>query len=89
MPESDWVGFHDRLGLVARSEKFLTRGQIATRLNISPQTVARLAESGDLPEVRVTERAPRIRVADLDAFLLAKSTAPDLVKGRAARGDHQ
>ena len=71
------------------AEAFLTRQQVAARLNVSAQTVARLAESGELAEVRLSERSPRIRASDVDAYLVAKSAAPDLVKGRAARGGHR
>lgn len=55
----------------------LTRREAAERLGVSERTIDRLIASGRLPLVHV-ERAARLRVSDLDAYIqsLAEGPAP-------------
>jgi excisionase family DNA binding protein len=47
----------------------LTRAEAARRLNVSVQTVRRLAESGHLDEVQVSARSVRVRAASVDRLV--------------------
>jgi excisionase family DNA binding protein len=62
----------------------LTRGEVAQRLRVSEHTVARLAESGDLVEVRVTPHSPRITPDSLERHLERIGATSPAMAGSAA-----
>ena len=47
----------------------LTFAEAARRLAVSLRQFRRLVDSGKIPVARVSERAPRIRAADLGAYV--------------------
>jgi excisionase family DNA binding protein len=47
----------------------LSRAEVARRLRVSEHTVARLAEAGDLEEIRVAPRSPRITPDSVERHL--------------------
>jgi excisionase family DNA binding protein len=52
--------------------KPLTTSEVVERLGVSPQTVRRLADAGELPHFRLTPRSPRrFRCEDVDRLLQA------------------
>jgi excisionase family DNA binding protein len=53
----------------------LTRREAAERLGVSERTIDRLVASGRLPVVHV-ERAARLRVSDLEAYVQGLADAP-------------
>jgi excisionase family DNA binding protein len=55
--------------MVASHDLLPTRAEAAERLNVSVQTVRRLAESGHLAEVQVSARAVRVRAASVDRLI--------------------
>jgi excisionase family DNA binding protein len=48
---------------------WLTRAEVARRLRVSEHTVARLAEAGDIEEVRVAPKSPRINPESVEQHL--------------------
>jgi excisionase family DNA binding protein len=54
------------------ADEFLTVGEVAAALRVSPKTVLRWARDGQLPAARVSERVTRVRESDL-AMFIAKS----------------
>lgn len=56
----------------------LTAKEVAQRLNVSPLTVFRLADSGSLPMVEVAKREKRrilrFRPEDLDKFITSNTS---------------
>lgn len=50
-------------------EEFLTVDEIATMLELNPQTVRSMIDRGELPAIRVGSRRVRVLRSDLDAFL--------------------
>lgn len=55
--------------------ELLTVREVAELLRVSPETVRRRVRAGDLPACKLSQRAIRIRRADLDAI---SATAPDV-----------
>ena len=53
--------------MTIQSKKFLTVAEAAATLQLSPKTIYRAIESGELPHHRFG-RAVRIALADLEAF---------------------
>lgn len=50
-------------------DQLLTLSQAASALCISLRQIRRLVDSGRLAVVRITERTPRVRMSDLQAFI--------------------
>lgn len=64
-----------------RTARWLTRAEVAERLRVSETTVARLAATGDLEEVRMSPRSPRINPASVEQHLTrngARSVAQEV-----------
>jgi len=59
---------------------WLTRAEVAERLRVSETTVARLAATGDIEEVRVSPKSPRISPDSVEAHL-ARNGARTLTHG--------
>jgi excisionase family DNA binding protein len=55
------------------SDGLLTFTQAATRLGISLRQFRRLIDSGKIPYVQVSERAPRVRCTAIEQFIEAVS----------------
>lgn len=51
------------------ADDYLTRAEVGRRLRVSRQTVRQLALAGDLEEVMVAPRSPRITAASLRRHL--------------------
>jgi excisionase family DNA binding protein len=54
----------------------LTAREVAEAMRVSTMTVYRLIKAGDLPAIRVGKHL-RIRRAELEAYLDARTVAPD------------
>ena len=72
---------------------FLTVAEIATRLQVNPQTVRNWIARGQLPAVRVGRRV-RVRQIDLDRFIAAgttrrRSVSPDAVVAEGNGSDRR
>ena len=52
-------------------EKLLSLRQVADYLRVSVSTTYRLAESGQLPAFKISNRIWRVRVEDVNAWLQA------------------
>lgn len=52
-----------------RTAGWLTRAEVAEQLRVSETTVARLAATGDIEEVRVSPKSPRINPASVERHL--------------------
>jgi excisionase family DNA binding protein len=63
----------------AETPDYLSRQNVAARLDCSVSTVRRLVESGRLDEVRLTPDCPRIPAVSFDQ--LVKSLAPPAQDG--------
>lgn len=50
----------------------LTPEDVAELLHVSPRTVRRLVQRGELAEIRITETIARFTPADVDAFIAVK-----------------
>ena len=57
--------------------RLLDRGEAADRLHVSEMTVRRLGRSGDLEEIRVSERAVRITEASVEAHIARRRIERD------------
>jgi len=70
-----------------QGEVWLTPAQVAERLSVSPRTVERWVAHDGLPAYLLGGRTTRIRLSDLDAWILArpKPTTVVPVRRRAAR----
>jgi len=70
-----------------QGEVWLTPRQVAERLSVSPRTVERWIAYDGLPAFQLGGRITRIRLSDLDAWILArpKPTTVVPVRRRAAR----
>ena len=79
----DDLGGPQPASVVARL--LVTKAEAAERLSVSERTIERLVAAGRLPIVHV-ERAARIRVSDLEAFVhrLSEGRAPQQVCAAAA-----
>ncbi len=55
-----------------RNGDLLTVPEVAAMLRLSERKVRRLISGGELKAVQLSERATRVRPADLDAFLLER-----------------
>lgn len=53
--------------------RFMTVSEVAAMLRVSPMTVYRLINAGELPAVRIG-RSFRVREQDLDRYLLERVT---------------
>lgn len=63
---------------VVDTEKWLTRAEAAQILGVSPQTVDKRANEGQLPRYRVTGgRAVRFRIEDVRALLQLEPKADE------------
>ena len=51
------------------ADYLLTFAEAARRLAVSLRQFRRLVDSGKIPVARVSERAPRVRAADLNAYV--------------------
>ena len=51
------------------NDKLLTFGQAAANLSVSLRQFRRLVDSGRIGFVRVSERAPRVRLGDIQKFV--------------------
>ena len=51
------------------SPNLLTTREVAVRLAVSPETVLRRIRAGELPAIRISSNALRIRESELDAYL--------------------
>lgn len=87
---------------MAGDKEFLTLEEVAQRLDVSYQTIYRLARSGQLPAIRVG-RVYRVRNRDFEAYLEERSTGaqralacgtcgrtglgPEQIKHRTPTGD--
>jgi len=49
--------------------QLVTFGEAAKLLTISVRQFRRLVDSGKIPFVRVSERSPRVRIADIQDYL--------------------
>lgn len=49
----------------------LTTGQVAAAFNVTPQTIRRWCESGELRAIRLPSGVWRVRRSDVDALLAA------------------
>lgn len=58
-----------KLQQAANVPEFITFAQAATLLSISLRQFRRLVDGGKVPYVKVSERAPRVRVGDLNDYL--------------------
>ena len=54
--------------------RFMTVSEVATSLRVSTMTVYRLINGGELPAARIG-RSFRVRIEDLDAFVVDHFTA--------------
>jgi len=54
------------------TEVLIDINEAARRLAICARSVERLVCSGELPRVRVTRRAVRFRVADIESYILER-----------------
>jgi len=70
-----------------QGEVWLTPRQVADRLSVSPRTVERWVAHDGLPAFQLGGRTTRIRLSDLDAWILSrpKPTTVAPVRRRAAR----
>ena len=59
------------------SEKLLTVDEVAEILRVSPSTVYRRIQAGELPAVKLGHRQVRIKQEDLDAYIEAHRIEPD------------
>jgi len=59
------------------SEKLLTVDEVAEILRVSPSTVYRRIQAGELPAVKLGHRQVRIKREDLDAYIEAHRIEPD------------
>jgi excisionase family DNA binding protein len=57
------------VGLAPALIELLTVAEVAARLRVRPVTVYRICERGELPHVRATSNAIRVRVGDLEGFI--------------------
>ena len=57
----------------ANTPTMLTIAQTAQQLGVHPRTVHRFMASGELPFVRLTPRAVRIRNTDVEALIQART----------------
>jgi excisionase family DNA binding protein len=55
------------------SAALLTFSEAANRLSVSLRQFRRLIDDGKMPFIRVSERAPRIRAADIEGFIAAST----------------
>jgi len=63
---------HTKGGAMAeqtRPDRLLTVREVAGRLSVTTRTVHRYLADGKLPRVQLSERAVRIREADLERFI--------------------
>ena len=51
------------------SQTLCTTSEAARRLSVSPSTVRRLRDRGELPDVRVGARGVRFRAEDIDTYI--------------------
>jgi len=71
-----------------QGEVWLTPRQVAERLSVSPRTVERWIAHDGLPAFELGGRTTRIRLSDLDAWVLSRpkpATPVVPVRRRAAR----
>jgi len=70
-----------------QGEVWLTPRQVADRLSVSPRTVERWVAHNGLPAFELGGRTTRIRLSDLDAWILSrpKPTTVAPVRRRASR----
>jgi len=61
-------------------DRLYTVAEVAGHMRVSNMTVYRLIKAGDLPAVRVGKNY-RIRARDLEAYLDASVTRPDVARG--------
>jgi len=69
--------------------RLLTGREVADRLGLSTKTVLRWAQTGELPAIRLSNRAIRFREDELDEWLRARATpyrAAPTVGGAARTG---
>ena len=59
-------------------ERLLTSREVAKILGVSQTTVSNLITSGKLQSIRVAAKTPRIRAADLEAYLHQNTIGPHL-----------
>jgi excisionase family DNA binding protein len=62
------------VGLVTAGPELLTVAEVAARLRLRPVTVYRLCERGELPHLRVSGNAIRVRLEHLEAYLTRRSS---------------
>ena len=51
------------------TEALLSRADVAAALKVSGRTVARMARSGALPEIKLGHRTPRYRPSDISRLI--------------------
>jgi excisionase family DNA binding protein len=68
-------------------DEFLTARQIAELLQVNQQTVRNWIDRRELPAVRVGPRRVRVRRGDLDRFVEAGATMPELPEPEPAEVD--
>jgi len=65
--------------------QLLTVPQVAARLGLQPATVRRMLQRGDLPRIRPTKRAVRVREQDVESLIL-NGYRPAGTSGLTGRG---
>ena len=66
-------------------ERLLTPDEVADRLGLSPLTVGHMLRAGTLPGLKVGHLW-RVRVADLDAYIIEKSEAAAAKRAAKPKG---
>ena len=70
-------------------EKLLSLRQVADDLRVSVSTTYRLAESGQLPAFKISNRIWRVHVEDVNAWLQALKVTGQVGRRRAGRKTRQ
>ena len=67
--------------------RLLTTDAAARALSVSPRTIMRMADRGDLPTVRIERRLVRFRPEDIEQLIERAAAEPDETRagGSAAR----
>jgi excisionase family DNA binding protein len=66
-------------------EKLLSLKEVAYYLRVSVNTTYRMAESGQLPAFKISNRIWRVRVDDINAWLHALKVTEQVGRRRAGR----